>query len=111
MIVRSSSLSRLMTNPRSKKEVLSETAKSYIKEIAYQDFFGIRKQFTTKEMEKGNMCEQYVIDLLNIVTFENYVKSDAKGYNGWLSGHPDILTEDEVIDIKTSWSFDTFPFL
>ena len=109
--IRCSALGMLMTNPRKKTEVLSETAKSYIKNVAYSDFFGIKKEISTKEMTKGIECEQDTIDLLNLVEFENYTKSDASGDNGWLTGHPDILTDTGVIDVKTSWSFETFPIL
>lgn len=111
LIVRCSRLGDLMTDARSKSQPLSETAKSYIKEVAYCNFFGIEKDISTKEMTKGIECEQDSIDLLNLVEFENYKKSTESGNNGWLTGHPDILTNDLVIDIKTSWSFYTFPML
>lgn len=100
-----------MTDARSKAEPLSETAKAYIKEVAYCEFFGIEKDVFTKEISKGIQCEQDSIDLLNLVEFENYSKSTESENNGWLTGHPDILTDTSVIDIKTSWSFDTFPML
>lgn len=113
--VRASQMGRLMTLPRSKKarenNELSETAKSYVKEVAYSDFFGIKKEFSSKELEKGIICEQDSIDLLNLVEFAEYNKAEEFGDNGWLTGHPDILTENSVIDIKTAWSFETFPFL
>jgi len=108
-------MGRLMTLPRSKKarenNELSETAKSYVKEVAYSDFFGIKKEFSSKELEKGIICEQDSIDLLNLVEFAEYNKSEEFGDNGWLTGHPDIITDNSVIDIKTAWSFDTFPIL
>ena len=113
--VRASQMGRLMTLPRSKKarenNELSETAKSYVKEVAYSDFFGIKKEFSSKELEKGIICEQDSIDLLNLVEFAEYNKSEEFGDNGWLTGHPDIITDNSVIDIKTAWSFDTFPIL
>jgi len=46
MIVRCSSLGKLMTEPRSKSEVLSQTAKSYIEDLFNELEFGYRKEFS-----------------------------------------------------------------
>src|SRR5690625_5153647 len=85
--VRASQMGRLMTLPRSKKgrenNELSETAKSYVKEVAYSDFFGIKKEFSSKELEKGIICEQDSIDLLTLVEFAEYNQSEEFGDNGW----------------------------
>ena len=40
MLIRCSSLPRIMVSPRSKGEVLSETAKSEMIKIAKEDFYG-----------------------------------------------------------------------
>lgn len=89
---------------------LSETAKTYIKDCANYDFFGIKKEFSSKELEKGIICEQDSIDLLNLVEFQSYEKNKIRKDLGWLSGECDI-DDDIIIDIKTAWSFDTFPML
>ena len=115
MKVRASALSKVMTMPRGKSDkenyILGETAKSYIKELAINDFFGIKKKISTKQMEKGTLCEQDSIDLINLVEFTKYVKSKESGENEYLTGHPDLLTETEVVDVKTSWDATTFPWL
>ena len=41
MKIRCSALGRLMTAPRNKTEVLSQTAKSYIQELVLEEKFGI----------------------------------------------------------------------
>ena len=111
MLIRCSSLKLLMTQPKSKKNSeLSETAKSLIKDLAKEAVFGVRKNITSKAMEKGIRCEQDSIDLLNLVLFENYQKHVGRVSNGYITGECDILTCDCIRDIKTSWSFDTFPF-
>ena len=48
-----SSIGKIMTNPRNKSEVLSETAKSYIKSIAKQDFYGYNIELNNKYIIKG----------------------------------------------------------
>ena len=109
MKFRASQLGKLMTSSRTKGEALSQTAKSYIIEKAKQDFYGYRSELTNKYVLKGIEQEQDSIDLLNLVRVENYAKDCPPAENEWLTGCCDIITEDRVLDIKTSWSLDTFP--
>jgi hypothetical protein len=107
---RPSQLGKLMTNSRSKSELLSETAKSEIRKIAKQDFFGYELNIKTKPMIKGTDWEHEGIKLLNDVRFTNkYVKNNLRVENDYMSGCCDIITDDLIIDIKSSWSLDTFP--
>lgn len=100
-----------MTAPRTKSEVLSETAKSYIKQIAKEDFYGYSNELDNKYLTKGKECEQDSINLLNLVNFTNYTKNEQRINTDILTGEADIVAENEIIDIKTSWSLDTFPAL
>jgi hypothetical protein len=109
MKFRASQLGKLMTSSRTKGEVLGQTAKSYIIEQAKQDFYGYRTQLMNKYVLKGIEQEQDSIDLLNGVRFQNYVKNEQRAENEYLTGCCDIITEDSIIDIKTSWSLETFP--
>jgi hypothetical protein len=112
MIFRCSSLAKLMTNPRNKSESLSETAKSYIKQLAKENFYGYTSKIETKQMRKGTEYEMESIALVNSVWFgSNFIKNQLRETQGYLSGHPDIITDDSIIDIKTSWSLETFPAL
>lgn len=106
---RPSQLGKLMTNPRNKSEVLSETAKSEIRRIAKEDFFGYSSEIKTKPMIKGTDWEQDGIDLLNNVRFTKYTKNTIRVENEYMSGCCDILLDDLIIDIKSSWSLETFP--
>ena len=109
MKFRASQLGKLMTSSRTKGEVLSQTAKSYIIQKAKEDFFEYRTELTNKYILKGIHQEQDSIDLLNAVRFESYKKNEKREENEWLSGCCDIITEDLIIDCKTSWSLETFP--
>ena len=112
MIFRCSSLAKLMTNPRNKSESLSETAKSYIKQLAKENFYGYTSKIETKQMRKGTEYEMESIALVNSVWFgSNFIKNQLRETQGYLSGHPDIITDDSIIDIKTSWSLESFPAL
>jgi hypothetical protein len=112
-LFRCSSLGKLMTNPRTKGEVLSETAKSYIRQIAKEDFYGYNSELNNKYLSKGTNQEKDSIDLLNIVRFgvpfDGYTKNTERITTDLLTGECDIITDETIIDIKTSWSLDTFP--
>ena len=109
MKFRASSLGKLMTSSRTKGEALSQTAKSYIIQKAKEDFFEYRSELNSKYITKGLAQEQDSINLLNLVRLEDYKKNEDRVENEWLSGCCDILTDTSIIDIKTSWSLDTFP--
>ena len=104
-----SSLGKLMTASRSKSEVLSETTKTYIRGVAKQDFYGYNVELNNKYINKGIMQENDSIALLNTVNFTNYSKNTERLNNEWLTGEADIVLDDRIIDIKTSWSLETFP--
>ena len=109
MKFRASQLGKLMTSSRTKGEALSQTAKSYIIQKAKEDFFEYRSELNSKYITKGLAQEQDSINLLNLVRLEDYKKNEERVENEWLSGCCDIITDTSIIDIKTSWSLDTFP--
>jgi hypothetical protein len=104
-----SSLGKLMTTPKIKGETLSQGAKTYIRKIAKEDFFGYNTELDNKFINKGKDQEQDSIDLINLVRFTNYQKNTIRIDNEWLTGECDILLDDKIIDVKTSWSLETWP--
>jgi hypothetical protein len=109
MKFRASQLGKLMTSSRTKGEALGQTAKSYIIEKAKEDFYDYKVELTNKYLMKGIHQEQDSIDLLNAVRFESYKKNEKMEENEWLTGSCDIITDELIIDVKTSWSLETFP--
>jgi len=105
-----SSIGKLMTNGRGKNE-MGQTAKTYIKQVAKENFYGYRSEINSKYIQKGLMQEQDSIDLLNTVRFEGYVKNTVRMVDELMTGEADIITDASIIDIKTSWSLDTFPVM
>jgi hypothetical protein len=100
-----------MTAPRSKSEVLSQTAKTYIEELAKEYLFGIKKVFKSRYTDKGNEVEEKAIELTeDVLGFEFLTKNEDYYQNDYIKGTPDIITTSLVIDVKSSWSGDTFPF-
>jgi len=111
MKIRCSSLGKIMTAPRSKSEVLSQTAKTYVEELAKEHLFGIKKVFKSRYTDKGNEVEEKAIELTEeVLGFEFLTKNEDYFENEWIKGTPDIITHSLVIDVKSSWSGETFPF-
>ena len=109
MIIRCSSLGKIMTNPKKKTEVLSKGAKTYIKELVVQELFDYKTILDSKYCDKGIEVEDISIDLYNEVNSTLYLKNTERLTNDWITGECDINTGDKIIDIKSSWSLETFP--
>jgi hypothetical protein len=108
--IRCSSLSKIMSEPKSKSEALSVGAKTYIEELAKEFVYGFEKVITSKEMEKGQLVEAHSIQLINEVFFTNYTKNDERRENEWITGECDIYVPGrKIIDVKSPWSLATFP--
>ena len=111
MIIRCSSIGKIMTSPRSKGEVLSQTTKSYIKELVLEHKYGIRKEINSRYLDKGNMVENESIELTErVLDLDLIVKNESYFENEFICGTPDIIMGDTIIDVKSSWSAHTFPF-
>ena len=112
MKFRCSSLGKLMTEPRSKSEgVLSVGAKTYIRELAAQEIFGVEFEVSSKAIEKGIEVEGDAIDLLNSVRGLSLFKNTERKSNEFITGECDLFDAGAKRghDIKSSWSIATFP--
>jgi len=106
---RASSLAEIMTDGRG--DSLSAGAKTAVEKLAKEFVYGYDRQFSSKYMEKGIRMEDQSIDLINSVLFTSYTKNTERKENDWITGECDIFTGDQIIDIKSSWSLETFPCL
>ena len=112
ILIRCSSLGKIMTEPKTKAEgILSVGAKSYIRELAQQEIFGIDFEFSSKETEKGIEVENDSIALLNRVRGLTLTKNTERRSNEWLTGECDLFNAParRGHDLKCSWSAATFP--
>jgi hypothetical protein len=108
MKVRCSQIGKIMTNPRTKGERLSQTTKSYILELAIQEKYGIHKEFWSRYTDKGNEVEPEAIKLTESVLDVGFIyKNEEQFENDWVTGKPDVNT-DVLIDVKSSWDAFTF---
>ena len=111
MKIRCSSLGKLMTSPKSKGEVLSQTAKTYLKELAIEEKFGIRKDFSSRYTDKGNIQEDTAIEMASqVLNLPFALKNTEYFENEFIKGTPDLVLDDEIVDIKCSWDGTTFPW-
>jgi len=113
-MIRCSSIGKIMTNPRTKGEEWSETAKSAMLEAARETMFGVRRSLDdVRCIEKGRACEQQGIDLYNSVFLYDLkkVESFERRHNGIITGEPDLISisSQKGVDIKVAWSLLTFP--
>lgn len=112
LLLRCSSLGKLMTQPKTKADrengILSETTKGYLDELIFSVKYGREKEFSNKYTEKGLEVEQDGIHLLNTVKTKLYRKNQTRFENGLITGMPDIVTSDSIIDIKSCFDFSTF---
>lgn len=111
MKIRCSALGRLMTAPRNKTELLSQTTKSYIQELVLEQKYGIKKEFSSKYTDKGLQCEDEAITLVNDVLGLGFIyKNEERFNNEWITGTPDVNTNEILLDVKCSYEAHTFPF-
>ena len=110
LLFRCSALGNIMTESRSKSEVLSETAKGYIQDLFKERELGIYKEFSSRYIDKGLEMEDEAIQFASeVLNWDFVVKNETRFNNEWLTGEPDINTDSLLADIKCSWSGSTFP--
>ena len=97
-----------MVEPRSKKEKLSETTKSYLLELWIEEVWGRKIEFSNKYTEKGILCEEDSLDIASDHYKRFLLKNKERYTNDFICGTPDVILEDVVIDIKSSWDMKTF---
>lgn len=108
--IRCSAIGKIMSNPRSKGELLSATTKMYIKELVLENKYGIKKEINSRYLDKGNQVEDMAIELAEEALELGFVfKNELYFENDYLTGTPDIITDTLIIDVKSSWNGTTFP--
>ena len=108
--LRASASGKLATKSRSKSETLSQTSKSYLQEWAKQEIYGVRKDISSKYLDKGNAVEDDAIDYAAKELGWLFASKNEEYFeNEYFCGTPDLILEDKIIDIKSSWDCFTFP--
>ena len=94
---------------RDAKPELSTGGKTYVRELALEDKFGIKLSISNKYVEKGNLQEHISIELAeNMLDCGVLFKNEEYFSNKFVHGTPDVITDEVIIDVKTSWSKETY---
>ena len=108
--IRASASGKIMTNARSKSELLSETTKTYVKEWLIEKIYGIRKEIKSKYLTKGLKLEDTAIDkTIEWLDLPFTLKNEKFFEDDFFCGTPDLIVDNVVYDIKCSWDAFTFP--
>ena len=111
-LIRASSVGYLLTEPVTKSDkeagVLSKTAQKHLLDVYISEKYNRRRDIQTKQMKKGIEVEQESIDLLSMYLKKPFVKNTERFSNKYITGLPDIIDNDRIIDIKSSYDLWTF---
>jgi hypothetical protein len=98
-----------MTSSRKKDDPLSETTKSYLKDVYIKEVFGREKtdMVANKFTQKGIMCETDGLEMIERVSGSKFFKNLKTFENDFIKGTPDVVAH-KIIDTKLSWDLFTF---
>jgi len=106
--IRASQLSKIMSNAKVKGE-LSAGCTTYLKDWYAEKMFGERDEIRSKYLDKGNWCENEAIEEVgNYLNIFGICKNNTFYENDYITGTPDVVESDFIIDTKCSWDGKTF---
>ena len=111
-LFRCSSLHKLIGDGRYKAAVISDTAKSAIRDIVKEDLYGFRSFMGNQYTQKGNLLEDLAIEMSGNMRLRNYQKHVGRVENELITGECDVLDLERklIIDTKVTWDIGTHPF-
>ena len=90
------------------KPKLTDGAKTYLEKLVWEEITGKREEIKSKYLDKGIMAEEKSITLYSKVTDKIFFKNSERKTNQFFTGEVDNA-QGKIRDIKTSWSFSSFP--
>ena len=105
---RASSIGNIMINNK-QNTGMGETAFNYLKDIHKEIKWNVKKDIKSKYITKGLEVEPISIAFYCVNSNDFLIKNEERRSNDYVTGEPDLLTEDTVIDIKSSWNAFTIP--
>lgn len=114
LLFRCSSLSHLMTEPKKKGEVISETAKTHLVDVFVSRKYNRFSEISGKQLDKGNETEEDSISIYSRINKIYLKKNQESLKNEFICGTPDLYIGESVnkaskiIDCKSSWDIFTF---
>jgi len=87
---------------------LGETGYKHLRNVWIKEKYSREKELKNKYVVKGLAIEEDSLTLFSRVTKTFYKKNELFFENEFVKGTPDIITEDTIIDIKSSYDIFTF---
>jgi len=107
-----SSLGYLFTEPREKAKKdageLSASAKEHLYKVYIEQYWGRKRQLSNKQVRKGLIVEPQSIRFIILLDGILYEKNEESRENEYIIGTPDIVTETQIQDVKSSYDAETF---
>lgn len=102
-------LDELKTQPE--KVELSQTCKTYLEKWLKEKLYGVKYDFTSKQTYKGNAVEDDAIEYANTHLWGQFdvKKNTERKQDEFSEGECDVEFGDWIIDVKSSFSPETFP--
>jgi len=108
--IRASGAGQAMTNPRTKSELVSKTTLTFVENWLKKQLYGYQQEIRSKYIDKGNQLEDLAIDTaIELLNLDFILKNTDTFEDNFFTGTPDLITENEVLDIKCSWDAYSFP--
>ena len=108
--IRASAAGQIMTNPQKKTDLISKTTITYVYNWIKESIYGVRKEVKSKYLNKGITLEDEAIDsAITWLDLPFVLKNEQYFEDDYFCGTPDLILEDEILDIKNSWDCFTFP--
>lgn len=111
---RCSSLGYIMTDARTKSELLSETAKTHCVDVFVSAKYNRNTDIQNKYTLKGLQVEEDSITLYSRLKKKVFFKNEERLSNDFITGTPDLFDGEDkrhpeiIIDLKSSWDIFTF---
>ena len=89
---------------------LGKTGETYCQNWLKEQLYGRKIEFTSKYTDKGNIVEDNSLDFIaDKLGYGLLIKNEKYFENPFITGTPDAILTDHIIDVKNSWDFTTFP--
>ncbi len=93
----------------SKSGKLTDGVKTYLQECFIGEIYGVRKEAYGKALEKGILCEEDGISMLqNIYPGQLLLKNKEEKKNDFIKGSCDVFKNKIVHDVKNAYTLFTF---
>lgn len=89
---------------------LPSGVKTHCKNWRKSKLYNRRASFSSKYTQKGHIVEDNSIDFVaNYLDYGMLMKNEKFFESEYMMGTPDVILKDHLIDVKNSWSWETFP--